>query len=71
MFTAIILMCTLNGQCYTITNTTGFYENEPKCQESVYQLLQRPDFPALFENVANQHYMVTDVRCINWDDKPI
>ena len=64
-------MCSADLSCYTITNETGFYETEKQCRAGIYELITRPDFPALYmyldENLPP--YKITGVKCINWDEK--
>lgn len=67
MFTAIILMCSLDS-CYTITNETGFFTSEIECQQGVYDLLNDKNFSAVYQYLNDgKKYDVLDVRCINWD----
>lgn len=70
MFTALILMCTIDNYCYTITNETGFYTSEKQCEEAIYALISREDFATIYRYYEEgSTYDIVDVRCINWDEK--
>lgn len=70
MFTAIILMCTLEGMCYTITNEVGFFESESECNGAISDLTSRPDFPTVYQYQDDRFkYNIVDTRCVNWDEK--
>ena len=70
MFTAIILMCTLDMTCYTITNEVGFFKSESECNGAIADLTSRPDFAMIYQNQDDGFkYNIVDTRCVNWSDK--
>lgn len=70
MFTAIILMCTMGNDCYTITNQYGFYQTEMECKNAIKELILSPNFAIEYMNAADGVvFNVKDARCINWDGK--
>jgi hypothetical protein len=72
MFSAIILMCTIDNYCYTITNETGFFESERECKKAIYQLITREDFPQMYMYLNETDvFRFKSARCINWNDEPI
>lgn len=67
MFTAIILMCSIEKMCYTITNDTGFFKSESECKAAIYELTSRPDFATVYQNSGDRfRYDVVDIRCVDW-----
>lgn len=70
MFTALILMCTIDNYCYTITNETGFYTSETQCKEAIYALINDENFSTMYRYYEEgATYDIVDMRCINWGEK--
>ena len=65
-------MCTLDNQCYTITNENGFFPSEEKCYQSINEFISTDNFAALYQNFDDAlKYNVVDKRCINWKEQNI
>ncbi len=72
MFTAIILMCSVELDCYTITNTTGYFETFAQCKGEIDALINDENFPATYMYAEGEPvYSVYDTRCINWNDTKV
>jgi hypothetical protein len=67
MFTAIVLMCTTDMWCYTITNESGFYDSQEQCTAAVQELLTSEQFTPVYR--MHEQGVVFDVystRCVEW-----
>ena len=69
MFTAIILMCSTELQCYTVVNKIGVFDTETQCKTAIADLIKDKSFPDTYMNVNGKRvFTVFDARCINWKD---
>lgn len=67
MFTAIILMCTTDLMCYTITNENGFYDSQLECTAAIRELIADESFdPAYRLYEEGVTFNVYDTRCVEW-----
>jgi hypothetical protein len=72
MFTALILMCSLDELCYTITNENGFFESELECKLAIEDLISSDYFATsymYFEEGTT--YRAVDIKCVKWNGKNI
>lgn len=68
MFTAIILMCSVDT-CYTITNQSYFYETVDECQQDIVDFMASPDFdPAFRFFEEGRTYNAVSTRCVSWGE---
>lgn len=67
MFSAIVLMCTTDMWCYTITNESGFYDSEKQCVAAIQELLTNDMFDQTYRFYEDGHvFDVYDTRCVEW-----
>lgn len=70
MFTALVLMCTVDGVCYTLADSGYVYPTEQECHESIVDFVNDPLFPSLYMNFGEgEVYHVEDVACHRWNQK--
>lgn len=72
MVTAIILMCTMDLECYSVVNDYGFFSSIEECRQSVKEFINSEEFdPGYRFFVPGKTFNVYDVRCINWKDTEV
>ena len=68
MFTAIILMCSTELQCYSIVNKIGVFDTEEQCKSAIVELVSSKDFSDMYMNVnGKKMFDIFDAKCINWN----
>lgn len=71
MFTAIILMCSVDT-CYTIINQSYFFKTPQECQQAIADFISGPDFdPAYRFFEEGRTYNVMSTRCVSWDETSV
>lgn len=68
MYTAVVLMCTIDMWCYNLVYENGFFRTREECESSIQELVKSEDFDPLYrffeEGVT---YNVYNTVCINWE----
>lgn len=72
MFTAVVLMCTIDMACYTIVNENGFFASDRECRLAIKELISSEEFDPIYRRFeAGSLYNVYSVECINWEKTEI
>lgn len=69
MYSALILMCTLGQDCYTITND-NLFETEYRCKQAIHEFTATEYFePVYMRFKENTMYYIVDTKCVSWTAK--